>query len=324
MVTKAQVLIDTCLDPMTTNRLSTPLNSLQLAKQGDPRAIAALMNESLNSQGIQAKVSLRDGHLWIMLESDQAPDQNWMMSFIRSGIGKLEIPDVKVVKVYGRQLGDMMPAWRQEWQVPQTSRLASVKSSTKANSVPVPLTEPTPSQLRLASLLRVLTLVTLLVTAGSLFQAIQQWIVYGNVLQNLDQWQDLTMFIPLLGRTIISLGMTAVAIVALITLFRRPAVKLHPKHAQLAYARLGAAFLLNVGVAFLLMLAINLNWITPQPWLILPLFALCIGCWIWGCFTLARAKGYNKIFGLVGILLIDGVVLLSLLPDRWLIRRPAQ
>lgn len=57
-------------------------NDLELAKQGNPHAIAALMNRQLQPKGITAKATLKDGCLQIMLESTQVPDQQALVSFM--------------------------------------------------------------------------------------------------------------------------------------------------------------------------------------------------------------------------------------------------
>ena len=50
-------------------------NILQLAKQGNAKAIAALMNRSLQPKGMTVvKAALKDGCFQIMLEADPAPE----------------------------------------------------------------------------------------------------------------------------------------------------------------------------------------------------------------------------------------------------------
>jgi|GEM_PF-1633402 len=80
-------------------------NLLELAKQGDVRAIAALMNRQLQPKGITAKVVLKDACLQVMLEAPQAPDQQAMVAFIQQGMVSLEVKSIKNVKVFGRQTG---------------------------------------------------------------------------------------------------------------------------------------------------------------------------------------------------------------------------
>jgi hypothetical protein len=49
---------------------------LALAKQGNPKAIAALLNRSLQAKGITAKAKLKEnGYLQVMLESSQIPSR---------------------------------------------------------------------------------------------------------------------------------------------------------------------------------------------------------------------------------------------------------
>lgn len=88
-----------------------------LAKQGNPKAIAALMNQSLQTKGITAKVALKDGCLQIMLESTEVPNQNSLVTFIKKGVTSLGILSVERVKVYGKQSGEEFPAWNQEFEL---------------------------------------------------------------------------------------------------------------------------------------------------------------------------------------------------------------
>ncbi len=92
-------------------------NITSLAKQGNPSAIAALMNQSLQPKGITAKVALKDGCLQIMLESTQVPSQTSLVAFIKKGVTSLGILSVERVKVYGKQSGEEFPAWNQEFEL---------------------------------------------------------------------------------------------------------------------------------------------------------------------------------------------------------------
>lgn len=92
-------------------------NLLQLAKQGDPKAIAALMNRSLQPKGITAKVAFKDGCLQIMLEPAQVTDQEALVAFVRKGITSLETALIERVKIYGKCLGEEFPVWNQELEL---------------------------------------------------------------------------------------------------------------------------------------------------------------------------------------------------------------
>jgi hypothetical protein len=95
----------------------TEQNLLKLAKQGNPKAIAAMLNQSLKSKNITAKVNLKDGCLHVLVESAQLPKQQTLVSFIRKGLIQLEAESIKTVKVYGRQTGEESPAWNETFEI---------------------------------------------------------------------------------------------------------------------------------------------------------------------------------------------------------------
>jgi tetratricopeptide (TPR) repeat protein len=92
-------------------------NLLELAKQGNAKAIATLINRQLQPKGITAKAALKDGCLQVMLESAQAPNQQSLFAFVRKGITGLGAASIQKVKVYGQQSGEDFPSWYQEFEV---------------------------------------------------------------------------------------------------------------------------------------------------------------------------------------------------------------
>jgi hypothetical protein len=95
----------------------TQSNILELAKQGDVDAIASLMNRHLHPKGITAKVIFKDACLEVTLESDQVPDQQILVAFIRKGLTGLGAVSVENVKVYGQQTGKKFPVWTKEFNL---------------------------------------------------------------------------------------------------------------------------------------------------------------------------------------------------------------
>jgi hypothetical protein len=91
--------------------MKTQQSILERARRGDPEAIACLMNNSLNSQHITAKVSVETDCLRIMLEAADVPDQQAMLSFIQEGMIRLGAASIKTVQIYGRQSVEEVPAW---------------------------------------------------------------------------------------------------------------------------------------------------------------------------------------------------------------------
>lgn len=92
-------------------------NLLATAKQGDPKAIAALMNQSLKAKGVTAKAFIQNRRLNIMLESAEVPPQTALMAFTRKGIESLSLQTIRLVRVHGRQEGNDLPAWAEEFEI---------------------------------------------------------------------------------------------------------------------------------------------------------------------------------------------------------------
>ncbi|MBD2484733.1 hypothetical protein [Planktothrix sp. FACHB-1365] len=90
-------------------------NRRELAKSGDPKAIADAINHSLKAKGINADVMRDDGYLHVMLEGDQVPNhQKELVNFVRNGMDRLGVETIYTIKVYGRQFGDDLPFWEEE------------------------------------------------------------------------------------------------------------------------------------------------------------------------------------------------------------------
>ncbi|WP_414756501.1 hypothetical protein [Anabaena sp. CCY 9910] len=90
---------------------------VKLAKRGNTQAIAFLMNRHLKPKGITAKVLLKDACLQVMLESTKVPNQQSLVAFVHKGITSLGTGSIERVKVYGRQTGEELPAWTEEFEV---------------------------------------------------------------------------------------------------------------------------------------------------------------------------------------------------------------
>ncbi len=96
---------------MVDNRL------LQLAKQGDPRAITAALNHSLQPRGISAKGVLRKGVLNLALESAQLPSQDLLVPHLEKALRTLAPESIERVIVYGIQQGFSHPLWVQTFDL---------------------------------------------------------------------------------------------------------------------------------------------------------------------------------------------------------------
>lgn len=114
------------------------MNLLELAKQGDEKAIAELMNRHLQSKGITTKTHIYNGCLQIILESEQAPNQQELVAFVRKGMLGLGVPSIHKVRVCGRQTDLDFTIWVEEFSLIATESVtfpSFVPASTSHNEL---------------------------------------------------------------------------------------------------------------------------------------------------------------------------------------------
>ena len=99
----------------------TQKSVVEQAKQGDPSAIAALINSSLSSRGITAKASLKAGCLEVVLVATQVPDQHTVAPVVRKGIERLGVISIKQVRISGQASGASSHAWSEEFAIPSAA-----------------------------------------------------------------------------------------------------------------------------------------------------------------------------------------------------------
>jgi hypothetical protein len=87
---------------------------LELAKQGNPKAISALLNQQLKARGIRSRVALKDGCLHVLLHAQQyVPDRELMVDLVRANLLNLNADTIFRAIVYGRQTEEEKPDWSQ-------------------------------------------------------------------------------------------------------------------------------------------------------------------------------------------------------------------
>lgn len=85
---------------------------LELAQQGNPKAISALLNQQLKDRGIRSRVALKEGCLHVLLHAEQSvPDRETMVELVRAYLLKLDVNTIFKAIVYGRQTAEDKPAW---------------------------------------------------------------------------------------------------------------------------------------------------------------------------------------------------------------------
>jgi pilus assembly protein FimV len=84
----------------------TQSNLQQQAKQGNPQAIATLLNNTLQPKGITAEVSLNQNCLQIIVEANQVPSQDKLVVFLSKAISNLGISYDLIVDLIPLNKGD--------------------------------------------------------------------------------------------------------------------------------------------------------------------------------------------------------------------------
>ncbi|MDX2212568.1 MAG: hypothetical protein SFY66_04685 [Oculatellaceae cyanobacterium bins.114] len=121
----------------------TQSNLLELAKQGDPTAIATMMNQQLQPKGITATTDLLPGRcLQVVLESAQALNRQALTTFVEKGLKNLGVRTLDSVKIIGRQIGSSEPAWIQDIGMAAVSPMSNTEPFPEA--VPPRVVTPPP------------------------------------------------------------------------------------------------------------------------------------------------------------------------------------
>lgn len=127
----------------------TSSEAIKLARAGNPKAIAALMNRSLQPKGIIVKTSLNGNCLSVLLEAAQVPNQKEMVAWLKKGMINLGAPSIYTVKLYGRQTGEKYPAWNREFELilPIHSSLpvVSLPTASSTDSIDISASPETPT-----------------------------------------------------------------------------------------------------------------------------------------------------------------------------------
>ncbi len=118
-------------------------NIVTLAKQGDPAAIAVLLNQALRIRNMTAQVVRNENRLHILLEADRIPDRQAYIAYIEDGLTRLNVASIHSVRVYARQIGQKVPAWDEAFQLGEAtiSPLSSPSESAKGLE-PKPVATP--------------------------------------------------------------------------------------------------------------------------------------------------------------------------------------
>jgi uncharacterized protein (DUF697 family) len=89
-------------------------NALELAKQGNPQAIAALLNSKLKNTGVSVRAYRADKCLRIIFEGHPTPEKLKIVPSLEKSLKILDSKLTHTVLVYGRETGNDLPDWQEE------------------------------------------------------------------------------------------------------------------------------------------------------------------------------------------------------------------
>ncbi|NUN66111.1 hypothetical protein HCU40_15440 [Pseudanabaena biceps] len=106
----------------------TQQSVMELAKSGDPHAIATLINRSLASKGIHATAEIVAECLTISLHAAQIPNQKAVVTIIHRGMMILQIDRLSRVKILTYRSDNNYLAWQHEFKLGDYQKSAQSSS----------------------------------------------------------------------------------------------------------------------------------------------------------------------------------------------------
>ncbi|NBD19038.1 MAG: tetratricopeptide repeat protein [Cyanobacteria bacterium] len=106
----------------------------ELAKQGDINAISSIISQTIKLEELSVKVSIKDQVLKIMLEAQELPDQEKMTSQIQKIIQELQIANIQIIQLYGKETSEDFPDWHQEIKLEKQDKVSSNQSQESAET----------------------------------------------------------------------------------------------------------------------------------------------------------------------------------------------
>ena len=125
-------------------------NTLELARQGDPAAIAVILTYHLSQRWNAVASAIRLGdYLSVLIDANFPLDPDRMIALVLSILSDLQIPGLRTVDISTRQMGDREVQWSQtiELAYPPTQAdlmIESTSSDWLMNSVAPDAAPPTP------------------------------------------------------------------------------------------------------------------------------------------------------------------------------------
>ncbi|WNZ23840.1 hypothetical protein HJG54_13895 [Leptolyngbya sp. NK1-12] len=93
------------------------VDTLDLARQGDPVAIAALLNHSLGNKGVTTRATGYHKRLIIFVEYQASSKRDALVTFLKNSLIKLQPRNISQVTIRGSAVGHTIDAWRESFEL---------------------------------------------------------------------------------------------------------------------------------------------------------------------------------------------------------------
>ncbi|NEO85431.1 MAG: hypothetical protein F6J87_14460 [Spirulina sp. SIO3F2] len=115
---------------------------IERSKQGDIRALARLINNTLETKGIKAYLSRSDMELTVTLEAMEVIQQQRILNWLERSFESLDIPAIALVKVRHQQVGQAALLWAAEFELHPISSIAPTQQKLQQSPSEQPIAEP--------------------------------------------------------------------------------------------------------------------------------------------------------------------------------------
>lgn len=111
-------------------------NILELAREGNEYALAAIINRWLKPKGITTKAKREEKKLNLRLEAEKVPNLKVLILFIRKVFETLEINNLEKVQIALYLTAESSPVWQEEFEIlPQSVETVAVASKTASAAI---------------------------------------------------------------------------------------------------------------------------------------------------------------------------------------------
>lgn len=111
---------------------------LNLAKQGKPGAIAALLNQSFQKEGWSFKASLKDVELKLILEGKIPPSLEKIRDRLHRGLANIKPEGIEIVAVEARKTGETESVWQEKFSLKTGEKIFTKVEATPVDLSPLP------------------------------------------------------------------------------------------------------------------------------------------------------------------------------------------